>query len=51
MKSFAFYSSLLIGSTEARWRMGKCPKLTRESFGELVPTEISVKSFKGDWFV
>ena len=51
MKTLAFYVSLLLGSTQARWRTGKCPKFTKESFGELIPKNISVKSFEGDWFI
>ena len=51
MKTLAFSVSLLFGNAQARWHMGECPKLTRESLGELIPHDLTAKNFEGDWFV
>ena len=51
MKTLPLSVSLFFGNAQARWHMGKCPKITRESLGELMPHDLTTRSFEGDWFV
>ena len=37
MKNLAILGTLLFGGAQARWHMGECPKLSKESVTELMP--------------